>query len=130
MDKNDLISKNSDKIMRLPGESDIGITSAVYKAFGCLGDDVDGDLISRSALLKETIRAEGDLHMPNGRVMHVECIPVAFIVEASAVDPVHAAGACYCWECRSYNKPRLGYCSIHMDKENPDDFCGYGKRKE
>lgn len=45
------------------------------------------DLISRSAMLKETIRAEGYLHMPNGRVMHVECIPVAFIVEASAVDP-------------------------------------------
>lgn len=46
------------------------------------------------------------------------------------IDPVHAAGACYCWECRNYNKPRLGWCSHHMDRENPDDFCSYGKRRE
>lgn len=46
------------------------------------------------------------------------------------IDPVHAAGACYCRECRNYNKPRLGWCSHHMDRENPDDFCSYGKRRE
>lgn len=46
------------------------------------------------------------------------------------IDPVHAAGACYCRECRNYNKPRLGWCSHHMDRENPDDFCIYGKRRE
>lgn len=46
------------------------------------------------------------------------------------IDPVHAAGACYCWECRNYNKPRLGWCSHHMDRENPDDFCSWGKRRE
>ena len=47
-----------------------------------------------------------------------------------SVDPVHAAGACYCRECRNYNKPRLGWCSHHMDRENPDDFCSWGKRRE
>ena len=36
----------------------------------------------------------------------------------------------YCRHCRSYNKPRLGWCSVHLDREGPDDFCGYGKRKE
>ena len=46
------------------------------------------------------------------------------------IDPVHAAGACYCRECRTYNKPRLGWCSHHMDRENPDDFCSWGKRRE
>ena len=46
------------------------------------------------------------------------------------IDPVHAAGACYCRECRNYNKPRLGWCSHHMDRENPDDFCSYGQRRE
>ncbi|PWL41382.1 MAG: hypothetical protein DBY45_10230 [Clostridiales bacterium] len=46
------------------------------------------------------------------------------------VDPVHAVGACYCWECKHYNKPRLGFCSVHMDRENPDDFCSYGEREE
>ena len=46
------------------------------------------------------------------------------------IDPVHASGACYCWECRNYNNPRLGWCSHHMDRENPDDFCSWGKRRE
>lgn len=32
--------------------------------------------------------------------------------------------------CRSYNKPRLGWCSVHMDREDPDDFCGYGVRMD
>lgn len=36
----------------------------------------------------------------------------------------------YCRHCRSYNKPRLGWCSVHLDSEGPDDFCGYGVRKE
>ena len=36
----------------------------------------------------------------------------------------------YCRHCRSYNKPRLGWCSVHLDCEGPDDFCGYGVRKD
>lgn len=47
-----------------------------------------------------------------------------------SVDPVHVAGACYCRECRNYNKPRLEWCSHHMDRENPDDFCSYGQLRE
>lgn len=33
----------------------------------------------------------------------------------------------HCRYCKSYNKPRLGWCEIHLDRANPDDFCGYGK---
>lgn len=36
----------------------------------------------------------------------------------------------HCRHCRSYNKPRLGWCSVHMDCEGPDDFCGYGVRMD
>ena len=36
----------------------------------------------------------------------------------------------YCRHCRSYNKPRLGWCSVHLDSEGPDDFCGYGARMD
>lgn len=36
----------------------------------------------------------------------------------------------YCRHCRSYNKPRLGWCSVHLDREGPDDFCGYGVQKD
>lgn len=44
---------------------------------------------------------------------------------AADVEPV-----VHCRHCRSYNKPRLGWCSVHLDCEGPDDFCGYGVRKE
>lgn len=32
-----------------------------------------------------------------------------------------------CNVCRSYNKPRTGWCEVHLDCEHPDDFCSYGK---
>nr|DAH93474.1 MAG TPA: baseplate protein [Caudoviricetes sp.] len=35
-----------------------------------------------------------------------------------------------CKNCRSYNKPKTGWCEIHLDREHPDDFCSYGKRKD
>lgn len=34
----------------------------------------------------------------------------------------------YCRHCRSYNKPRLGWCSVHLDREGPNEFCSYGAR--
>ena len=55
---------------------------------------------------------------------------VSELDEFPTIDPVHDAGACYCRECRTYNKPRLGWCSHHMDRENPDDFCSWGQRRE
>lgn len=45
---------------------------------------------------------------------------IAGIPAADVVPVVH------CRHCRSYNKPRLGWCSVHLDREGPDDFCGYG----
>lgn len=35
-----------------------------------------------------------------------------------------------CKNCRSYNKPKTGWCEVHLDREHPDDFCSYGERKE
>lgn len=55
------------------------------------------------------------------------------IVEGKEVNPVRPADVApvvYCRHCRSYNKPRLGWCSVHLDCEGPDDFCGYGVRKD
>ena len=45
-------------------------------------------------------------------------------------DAADVAPVVYCRHCRSYNKPRLGWCSVHMDHEGPDDFCGYGVRMD
>ena len=36
----------------------------------------------------------------------------------------------HCRHCGSYNKPRLGWCSVHLDREGPDDFCSYGVRMD
>lgn len=35
-----------------------------------------------------------------------------------------------CKNCRSYNKPKTGWCEVHLDREHLDDFCSYGKRKD
>ena len=35
-----------------------------------------------------------------------------------------------CKNCRSYNKPKTGWCEVHLDREHPDDFCSYGERRE
>ena len=46
------------------------------------------------------------------------------------VPAANVAPVVRCRHCRSYNKPRPGWCSVHLDREGPDDFCGYGKRNE
>lgn len=63
------------------------------------------------------------------------------------IDPVHAAGGCYCWECDSWceemKKGRIDLgnatapCSVWSDQENGhtrytrhSDFCSYGCREE
>lgn len=35
-----------------------------------------------------------------------------------------------CKDCRSYNKPKTGWCEVHLDREHPDDFCSLGERKD
>lgn len=48
----------------------------------------------------------------------------------NAIPAADVAPVVYCRHCRSYNKPRLGWCSVHLDREGPDDFCGYGVRMD
>ena len=50
--------------------------------------------------------------------------------EIKALPAADVAPVVHCRHCRSYNKPRLGWCSVHMDREDPDDFCGYGVRMD
>lgn len=53
------------------------------------------------------------------------CAETVRIFSAANVAPV-----VHCRHCRSYNKPRLGWCSVHLDREGPDDFCSYGVRMD
>ena len=50
--------------------------------------------------------------------------------EIKALPAADVAPVVHCRHCRSYNKPRLGWCSVHLDREGPDDFCGYGVRMD
>ena len=49
--------------------------------------------------------------------------------EQPTIDPVHTAGACYCWECKWIEK-----CMHHHEEVGgifgPDDFCSYDELKE
>lgn len=64
-----------------------------------------------------------------------------------SVDPVHAAGVCYCRECTCWNRhddilpdgrfPDWGYCSKMLDSDSEieittleNDFCSWGQRRE
>lgn len=50
--------------------------------------------------------------------------------EVSDAPTVAAVVVTRCKDCRSYNKPKTGWCEVHLDREHPDDFCSYGKRKD
>lgn len=47
------------------------------------------------------------------------------------IDPVHAAGACYCKECiqSKHDRGEL-YCVMFRQYRDNNDFCSYGKREE
>ena len=47
-----------------------------------------------------------------------------------AVDPVHAAGGCYCRECKRFEGDEfMKYCGEYGGLVKPDDFCSRGQRK-
>jgi len=55
--------------------------------------------------------------------------------DTPTIDPVHAAGACYCKECEYvgiYEATGNLYCKHQngISSPKPDDFCSYGRRKE
>lgn len=60
------------------------------------------------------------------------------IRDAPTIDPVRAAGGCYCWECEYRTKDtqwtRAGFCGRRdagpMMIARPDDFCSRGKRRK
>lgn len=54
--------------------------------------------------------------------------------ESPTIDPVHAAGACYCRECKHYDH---GCCVVkryigddHIISMPQDGFCSFGRRRE
>lgn len=83
------------------------------------------EYIEREALLAEFDRLGLGEHSLAEKVFSDGVRTIIAGMPAANVAPV-----VHCRHCRSYNKPQLGWCSVHLDREGPDDFCGYGKRNE
>lgn len=82
------------------------------------------EYIARKALYKAlTTAAVNDKFKSIGTWAKAIC--VLHDLPAADVAPVVR-----CRHCRSYNKPRLEWCSVHMDREGPGDFCSYGARMD
>lgn len=59
-------------------------------------------------------------------------VPIEAVWNAPTIDPVHAAGGCYCRECVYLQQDTHGLWCFR-DYENPlklDGFCSYGIRRE
>lgn len=82
------------------------------------------EYIERAVALHEIERREA-LMVGDKRIFIGSMTPFIQGLPAADVAPV-----VHCRHCRSYNKPRLGWCSVHLDREGPDDFCGYGVRMD
>lgn len=54
---------------------------------------------------------------------------VSELDEFPTIDPVHAAGACYCRECKHW-KEHYDYCKEFAAERNQGDFCSHGQRLE
>lgn len=86
------------------------------------------EYIKRAAIMEFPIRKDHcDKERANEHfIFGIESV-LEYVENLPAAD---VAPVVRCRHCRSYNKPRLGWCSVHMDCEGPDDFCGYGVRMD
>lgn len=55
--------------------------------------------------------------------------------QVPTIDPIHAAGGCYCQECAKFsrytkNNLTFGICKRHNSEVGENDFCSYGERKD
>lgn len=85
-------------------------------------------LIDGDAILKADENSDKALVLGSGKSLEIAYALLKKKVEdAPTVDAVIVTR---CKNCRSYNKPKTGWCEVHLDCERPDDFCSYGERKE
>lgn len=84
---------------------------------------IDGDKLQESPIRANRCDKEhANEHFING----IETV-LEYAEQLPTVDAVYVTR---CKNCRSYNKPKTGWCEVHLDREHPDDFCSYGERKD
>lgn len=85
-------------------------------------------LIDVDAILKADENSDKALVLGSGKSLEIAyALLKKKVADAPTVDAVVVTR---CKDCRSYNKPKTGWCEAHLDCEHPDDFCSYGKRKD
>lgn len=96
------------------------------------------DLIDREALLKRLHDAGGCGAPPESWADgYDKAIDLAYGMAENVptIDPVHAAGACYCNECKfacigENESESWCYCKMTNRNINLTDFCSWGQRRE
>lgn len=74
-------------------------------------------------------------HNPGGKMLKRETV-LKLLDSLPEIDPVHAAGGCYCKECRNrYTDDCTMYCECDQcggqwDWTNDDGWCHDGRRRE
>lgn len=74
------------------------------------------------------------------RILNGCCTTEAAVMNTPTIDPVHAAGGCYCRECKYYKPyefPESGniiyQCynssASYLEEHKPNDFCSKGAKK-
>lgn len=100
-----------------------------------------GDLdAAKSRLLNYYPCVNEDTHKSNymgDTLMSYEVVDMIqdCIDNTPTIDPVHAAGACYCGECKYFEKARTNEKGFHICPASnmeitEQDFCSYGEPKE
>ena len=85
-------------------------------------------LIDADAILKADENSDKALVLGSGKTLEIAyALLKKKVADAPTVDAVVVTR---CKDCRSYNKPKTGWCEVHLDCEHPDDFCSYGERKD
>ena len=85
-------------------------------------------LVDADAILKADGNSDKALVLGSGKSLEIAyALLKKKVADAPTVDAVVVTR---CKDCRSYNKPKTGWCEVHLDREHPDDFCSYGKRKD
>lgn len=67
--------------------------------------------------------------------LYIQATVAQYIDCAPTIDPIHAAGGCYCRECVKFSRytktdPNFGICKRHNSEVGENDFCSYGKPEE
>ena len=89
------------------------------------------EYIDRDALRQAVQESQHNNPHPRG-MAHIahDCEHAHFVAMIARFPAADVAPVVRCKNCRSYNKPKTGWCEVHLDREHPDDFCGYGEQKD